>query len=94
MKELIEITANTAALVTEDGLLTASAEVILIWSEPHYKLAGDELVKERHTGTLRLGMSPERMRQFATGLINAATVIEAEVDAAVMKLAELNTKKP
>lgn len=72
MKELEAISINEGAVLTEDGL-KANGEVILIYSEPVYH-SGEcaELGKKRHTNCLRLGMSPDRMRHFASKLQQAA----------------------
>lgn len=83
MKEIIEIMMNPGAVLV-DGKLEASAEIVVVFSEPHYRLqTGGEVLKEHHTGANRYAMSPKRMRQFAAGLLGAAETLEREIQQAL-----------
>ncbi len=84
MKEVQEIMMNPAAVLV-DGVLLPHAEVVLVYSEPHYRLDDQGAVKSvRHLGSIRLGMSPARMRAFAKGLMGGADTLEREMAAATV----------
>lgn len=92
MKEVHDIAMNVCASVVE-GQLLPQAEVIIIYTEPHYRVDGDEMKQQRHTGSIRLMMGPKRMRAMAAGLISAADVVEQEIgDAVYAAMAEVQLK--
>lgn len=84
MKEVQEIMMNPVAVLL-DGVLMPHAEVVIVYSEPHYRLDEQGEIKSvRHLGSLRVGMSPGRMRAFAKGLLGAADTLERELAAATV----------
>ncbi len=91
MKELEAISINEGAVLTEHGL-KPNGEVILIYSEPVYHSGGEEAVKKRHTNCLRLGMSPERMEQFAKNLLRSAEVMRENFAQALRKTSAARAK--
>lgn len=98
MKEVHDVAMNVCAAVVE-GKLVPQAEVVIIFTEPHYRVEGKEgrTKQERHVGAVRFMMGPKRMRQMAEGLMQAADVVEKDVAAAVLSAvdeAKLKAPKP
>lgn len=83
MKEVHDVAMNVCAAVV-DGKLLPQAEVIIIFTEPHYRVDGNEMQVHRHTGSMRLMMGPKRMRSLAEGLMKAADEVERDLTAAVV----------
>lgn len=78
MKELTGNSMNVMAVPMADkaankNVLTPYTEVILIYSEPHYRVdAGGTLIRERTVGDFRFCTSPDNLRRLANNLIEFA----------------------
>jgi len=82
MKEFISFATNTHAVIIA-GALEARSEMIIILSEPSYRLTTDGTVaRERVLETVRFAISPEAMRNLAEKLV----VVAADADALIASL--------
>ena len=86
MKEVQTITANMHLLEGNDNKLLAMAEVIFVFSEPHYQHdGGGGLAKIRKLETLRFSASPKALQSIIDTLIEYKEDLERLQDRVVLK---------
>lgn len=76
MKELTGTARNYYFLNDDDDKLTAQCEIILIVSEPQYRLGAGELIRERVSETMRVGIN----RKGVKLLIATLTEIDKDLE--------------
>ena len=77
MKELISLSANFSALVEKEGKPKPTAEIILILSEPVYRLTSShDIFKERELTSVRFAANPTTLRSVAKTFIDFAVECE------------------
>ena len=78
MKEIAGVAVNMA-IVPGDGKkgFRPAAEVIIVVTEPQYRLAGDDVTRERVAETLRFICTPSGLRTLAADFPKWADEAEA-----------------
>lgn len=87
MKEIATVASNLLLLPLANGQVKASAELIILTTEPVYNLKGDEIAKERPLEAVRLTVD----LQAVGGLIQALHNLGEEME---KMEAEYNAKLP
>lgn len=83
MKEFRAIAINPALLEEGDDKLVGFAEVIIVMSEPNYRVDdGGGLVRQRVMSEVRFGMGSKAMREFSAHLIEYADELDKLADRA------------
>ena len=84
MKEILSYATNTLAGIGTSGKIEAQAEVILVLTEPTYRLTSDgDMARERTIETVRFVASATALRTFANRLNKSADQIEADLKKAL-----------
>ncbi len=79
MRELVAIPEGNVTLLPLDDRLVATAEVIIVVSEPGYETIDGAIIKRRATTTYRFSASVDGLRQLAaecSAAANRATGLE------------------
>lgn len=80
MKELTGFAMNVLGRQAEDGRLVPVAEVILIATEPQYRLTIDGMVRDRLAETVRVVADVKQLRRLSDALGEYANELEAIAD--------------
>jgi hypothetical protein len=76
MKELIATNCNHSIAISDDGEMTPVVEIIIVVSEPVYKLVDDKIERQRITETIRVSTCKEGLRGLIESLTGYADRIE------------------
>jgi hypothetical protein len=76
VKEFVGVAVNPM-LVESGDKFTGSAEVILVYSEPHFRPNLGSMDRIRESGEYRVALSASGLRQLSGHLIEYAELLEA-----------------
>ena len=84
MNELSSISSNLLVIYDEQGHLIPQAEVVLIMTEPAYRIDAGGVVKTREVVATRFAASPAHLRQIAKAMLNIADQAEEALEKALL----------
>lgn len=86
MHEIVAVNSNIHAVITNDGAITPSVEVVLILSKPTYSFdPSGACIKSRAVSDVRFAASPEQLMKMAEQLTVIALEAKRDIAEAIAK---------
>lgn len=76
MKELSGTARNYYCTVDDNGALKPQVELVIIVSEPQWRIAADDIIRERISETLRLSTNQKGVKLLLQALMEADKELE------------------
>ena len=76
MKELSGTARNCYCTVDDDGALKPQVELVIIVSEPQWRIGADDMIRERVSETVRLSTNQKGVKLLLKALMEADKELE------------------